>query len=306
MPASLLLVRRIRHADMRVMRQRDVRGNLLSELLAGFRVIKLCAWEDWVWRRTTAARLEETRWLRQQLFLSAYNTLLMLAGPVLVSVGTLGLYAASKRPPPRRCAPSPSCSPPASPEPMTAATAFTALAWFGLLRAPLSLIPYVLATAAASHVSLRRLARFMTRESAAMLASSAEEGEADEEEEAAAAPSVAAAEPAAEPAARDSASAAPAASDAITLQCVHVVSRCSDPRAWWSPRPGALPLPAHAVGEALVRDLSLRVPRGALVLLVGAVGAGKSSLLRALAGGLPWARSRAGAYRRRRYRALVR
>nr|KAG5685762.1 hypothetical protein BaRGS_004408 [Batillaria attramentaria] len=102
---------------------KDQRLKLMNEVLGGIKVIKLSAWEESFQRRVTEVRDEEVRYLKK---VAIYNTITVfnwVCLPVLVTTGTLLLYAF------------------VSDTSLSPATAFVSLSLFNILKTPMYNLP---------------------------------------------------------------------------------------------------------------------------------------------------------------------
>ena len=242
------------------------------------------------------------------VWLRAVLGALFACTPSLVAVAVLGAHTVRGRP-------------------LDVQTALSVVATVNLLRAPLFSLPLVLQSLQGGQLSLRRLHGFLSRDEVVAVSCGAESGvgfEFDAAEfcwqpppeaaaEAIAPPAAAAAATAAATAATAAATTAAAAAAATAATAATVpldmtareevsgggalpaagggaaaraVSGLSDEGDGEGLRP-ELSVPRRGDGGFWLRDLNLRGAPGELVAVVGAVGSGKTSLLRALLGELP-------------------
>ncbi|KAJ3333133.1 hypothetical protein HDU76_011210 [Blyttiomyces sp. JEL0837] len=126
--------------------QSDRRGNAMNELLHGIRVIKLFAWENQFEAKIDKLREKD---LAQQFitFMSTASTaILWQSAPIITTLVTFASYTKIAG------------------NDLDAATAFTALALFGLLRGPLQQFPDHVVAILDSWVSFTRVRNFLAEE----------------------------------------------------------------------------------------------------------------------------------------------
>jgi len=111
--------------------------------------VKTAAWEGAFVARILVQRNRELALLWSGFKVAAANSLLLQTVPTLVMVATFSLYVLLGHE-------------------LSAATAFTALALFSVLRAPLFMLPQVVQQATSASVALRRLEVGAVRESSGM------------------------------------------------------------------------------------------------------------------------------------------
>lgn len=274
LPLNRLLAARIQRASAAMMREKDARVRLTSELVAGARAVKALAWEPALLAGIEAARARELRQLRARKCLDAVCVYLWATTQPLFAVLTFGLMAwrgGELRP----------------------GAVFTSLALFNMLIAPLNALPWVVNGAVEAAVSLRRLEAFLLLPrrddgwAAPAEAAPARRAEADgggvgpaEGEEGAAPPrSVWRPEPAAPPFApppppavyRRGGGGAGAEAQREELDAARAFAIFENATFAWR-------------GRAALQNVTLTIPAGRLTAVVGEVGSGKSSLLAALLG----------------------
>ncbi|KAF4673598.1 ATP-binding cassette sub- C member 8 [Perkinsus chesapeaki] len=122
----------------------DERLRLVSETMEAMQIVKCYAWEDSFKAKTEEARDKELSKLKDYAEVRAFNSFLISAIPVLVSVVSFGAYVVI----------------PGNP-PLTAVKAFTSLSLFNVIRFPLMQLPNVLNQISASVVSINRIEGFL-------------------------------------------------------------------------------------------------------------------------------------------------
>lgn len=141
LPLNMKLGKTIGKYTQRTMSSRDKRVKFTNELLQGMRILKLFAWEKPLLHQLLEKRNVELRNIRANLLLGGVISFLFTATPLLVTLATFALYTILGNK-------------------MTAATAFTALSLFNILRFPLLVIPMMITRVVDLMVVNRRLSRF--------------------------------------------------------------------------------------------------------------------------------------------------
>jgi ATP-binding cassette, subfamily C (CFTR/MRP), member 1 len=116
----------------------DERTRLETDVVIGIEAVKTQVWEPFFQATIGAIRSQELVVLWRSFKLAAGNTLLLQTIPTLVTIATFTLYVLLGNE-------------------LTAATAFTALALFSVLRFPLFQLPMVIQQATRAGVAFRRL-----------------------------------------------------------------------------------------------------------------------------------------------------
>ncbi|KAI9176218.1 hypothetical protein H9P43_006583 [Blastocladiella emersonii ATCC 22665] len=230
----------------------DRRVKLINELLQGIKIVKLLAWERPFLAKVEAEREKELYYVTRVAVWKSAVVGVAIAAPAIAAVCAFSTYAAF--------------------HPLVPSLVFGSLSLLNLARMPLWQIPQAYAYLLDAQVALRRITNLLVAaESEAM-------------------PTVTRSDDPNRPAiAIDAASftweltgatgpvppAAPSSSEKEKLGASDSVVALPLP----------LPLPTSSADDAVfIRDLDLRIPKGALVSVVGKVGSGKSSLLSAMIG----------------------
>ncbi|TFK37278.1 multidrug resistance-associated ABC transporter [Crucibulum laeve] len=138
---SLLAQRRIR-MHKSIVAARDKRMAILNELIGAIKFIKFFAWEDrWI-RRVLDAREVEMKWMTKSRINSVLLHILWTCGPILVSVICFFVYVMQGNE-------------------LTVSVAFTAIALFSMIRAPLNVIPNWIVQVLQAGVALERVAVYL-------------------------------------------------------------------------------------------------------------------------------------------------
>ncbi|XP_051939169.1 ATP-binding cassette sub-family C member 10 isoform X2 [Hippocampus zosterae] len=141
-PFNKFLASRIVRNNRRMLRYKDARVKLMTELLLGIRVIKLCGWEAHFARKVRRCRGGELSHLKAVKYLDAMCVYTWAALPVLISILTFLTYVLLGHQ-------------------LTAAKVFTTLALVGMLIVPLNAFPWVLNGILEAKVSLERIQGFL-------------------------------------------------------------------------------------------------------------------------------------------------
>ncbi|KAH9854526.1 multidrug resistance-associated ABC transporter [Lenzites betulinus] len=124
---------------------RDKRMGVLNELISAVKFIKFFAWEDrWI-GKVMNAREVEMQWMIKSRINSVCFTLIWTCASILVSVSAFFAYVAQGNE-------------------LTIGTAFTAIALFQMVRAPLNVIPSWVVSILQAKVALDRIATYLDEE----------------------------------------------------------------------------------------------------------------------------------------------
>ena len=145
MPLQAYLSQVLIKVQERTLGVTDARLDLVGEVLACIKTVKFFAWEPPFERRMREARLRELRQLRSFYIFNMLNEITYVGAPMLVTMATFGVHTLVFR------------------RPLTAETAFTALAVFNTLRRPLADVPAMLVWLLNALVSLRRIDAYLSQ-----------------------------------------------------------------------------------------------------------------------------------------------
>ncbi|CAL8351305.1 unnamed protein product [Boreogadus saida] len=236
-PLNKLLASRILDNNKHMLRYKDSRVKLVTELLFGVRVIKFYTWEPHFAHKISDCRQRELSHLKTIKYLDAVCVYTWAALPVVVSILTFLTYVLLGHQ-------------------LTATKVFTTLALVGMLILPLNCFPWVLNGVLEAYVSLERIQRFLQLPNQDLQAYYS--------------------------------LAAPEDQQTSVLLSEGSFSWLglggtggSDP-----PGPRRDEGSGEGSGSLLLHALDLSIPKGSLVVVVGRVGCGKSSLLAAITGEL--------------------
>ncbi|XP_074543333.1 ATP-binding cassette sub-family C member 10 [Halichoeres trimaculatus] len=216
-----------------MLRHKDSRVKLMTEILFGIRVIKFYNWEPHFTQKVSDSRKKELSHLKAIKYLDALCVYTWAALPVVISILTFVTYVLLGHQ-------------------LTAPKVFTTLALVGMLIIPLNSFPWVLNGILEAKVSLERIQRFFQLTNQDLQAYYA----------------------------------------LVTPEDSQTSILLSQGRFSWQ-GPDALNQnnsreseSGPAKGSLVLHSLNLHITKGSLVVVVGKVGCGKSSLLSALTGEL--------------------
>ncbi|WIA43760.1 hypothetical protein OEZ86_010184 [Tetradesmus obliquus] len=250
-PVNSRIVRAAAGRLQQALRHTDTRAKLETELVAGIEVVKASTWEGPFYSRITAARALELSVLYSVTLLQSLMGVLVNAIPTIIPVMTFLAYLLIRR------------------EPLSAAQAFTALSLFNVLRFPLFQLPQIVTQATQAHVALGRLKDILSAAEVAPV-------NAQQQQQQPAAPAGTSSNTT--DAATPEDELKPAAGDtnddgSKQMQQQKQPAICIHGDFSWDPdKPPAL------------TDLSLSIPQGTFVAVVGPTGSGKTSLIAAMLG----------------------
>uniref|UniRef100_A0AAQ5YQH7 ATP-binding cassette, sub-family C (CFTR/MRP), member 10 n=1 Tax=Amphiprion ocellaris TaxID=80972 RepID=A0AAQ5YQH7_AMPOC len=141
-PFNKFIATRLLSNNKHMLRCKDNRVKLMTEILFGIRVIKFYNWEPHFTQKVTESRKEELSHLRAMKYLDALCVYTWAALPVVISILTFVTYVLLGHQ-------------------LTAAKVFTTLALVGMLIIPLNSFPWVLNGVLEAKVSLERIQRFV-------------------------------------------------------------------------------------------------------------------------------------------------
>ena len=128
----------------KVLKYSDMRVKMMNEILAGIRIIKFYAWERPFGKEVGQIRGQELRALTMLAYTSAIGfSLILMSAPIIQPILVFLTYVATQD------------------KPLDAATAFTTVALFNIMRFPFAFLPMGLLQYIQSRISLRRLERYL-------------------------------------------------------------------------------------------------------------------------------------------------
>ncbi|KAM7419823.1 hypothetical protein PAMA_016768 [Pampus argenteus] len=226
-PLNKFLASRILSNNKHMLRYKDSRVKLMTEILFGIRVIKFYNWEPHFTEKVADCRKRELSHLKAIKYLDAMCVYTWAALPVVISIITFVTYVLLGHQ-------------------LTAAKVFTTLALVGMLIVPLNAFPWVLNGVLEAKVSLERIQRFFNLTNQDLQAYYA--------------------------------LVSPEDSQTSVLLSQGTFS--------WRQLDRETQTQTEAEGSLQLNSLKLHITKGSLVVVVGKVGCGKTSLLAALTGEL--------------------
>jgi ATP-binding cassette, subfamily C (CFTR/MRP), member 1 len=128
----------------KVLQYSDLRVKMMNEILNGIRIIKFYAWERPFGSEVGRLRSKELQALTRLAYTSAIGfSLILLSAPIIQPILVFLTYVAIQD------------------KPLDAATAFTTVALFNIMRFPFAFMPMGLLQYIQSKISLRRLERYL-------------------------------------------------------------------------------------------------------------------------------------------------
>ncbi|KAG9510799.1 Multidrug resistance-associated protein 1 [Fragariocoptes setiger] len=143
-PFNTWITSKLKDLQMLVMKSKDKRIKLLSEVFNGIKILKLHAWEEDFGRRVEAIRGDEIRYLTKQTWYSAGMTFAFTCMPFFVGLASFACFVLLS---PNNI--------------LDANKAFVSLSLFNILRVPLALLPMILTNLANVRVSCNRINRYL-------------------------------------------------------------------------------------------------------------------------------------------------
>eukprot|EP01125_Pyxidicula_operculata_P021279 TRINITY_DN812_c2_g1_i1.p1 TRINITY_DN812_c2_g1~~TRINITY_DN812_c2_g1_i1.p1 ORF type:complete len:1539 (-),score=311.37 TRINITY_DN812_c2_g1_i1:20-4636(-) len=144
LPLTAVLGRKMGLLTQETMKLKDSRSKVMNEILQGIRVLKFFSWEESFTKRVTDVRDGEVGVLKKVAIVRSLFFFVFTSTPLFVSVITFAVYSAQGNE-------------------LTSQVAFTSLALFNLLRAPLILLPMVITSVIELRVSVERLRTFLSK-----------------------------------------------------------------------------------------------------------------------------------------------
>ena len=251
LPLNAVVSRAVKRRQRTLMAVKDVRLSATSEVLSGIQLVKCAAWENAFIERVTRKRDAELKHLWKYWLLNQITSITWAAVPNLVSLATFGAFTVLLK------------------QDLDAATVFASLALFNILRFPMTMFPNTINNLIEAGVSLRRVRDFcMSAEvSSANLVRSKDAPRMGDTAVALHNVYCAWEQPPEVDSASDEESRELTLSDAEELTAPLIVGGPEDYR------PAA---------QCVLQGISLSVPKGSLICVVGSVGSGKTSLLRCM------------------------
>ncbi|XP_056010332.1 multidrug resistance-associated protein 1-like isoform X2 [Ostrea edulis] len=143
-PVNALISMKQRKLQIDLMKLKDKRLKLMSEVLNGMKVLKLYAWEPSFQKKIAEIRDSETKILKTNAFYSAFSSFSFTTAPFLVTLVTFLTYVFTS-----------------DTGYLSAQKAFTSLSLFNILRFPINLLPMMISYVVQANVSIGRISKFL-------------------------------------------------------------------------------------------------------------------------------------------------
>ncbi|XP_061183962.1 multidrug resistance-associated protein 1-like isoform X1 [Saccostrea echinata] len=146
-PVNAVISMKQRKLQIDLMKFKDKRLKLMSEVLNGMKVLKLYAWEPSFQKKIAEIRDNETRILKKNAMYSAFSSFSFTTAPFLVTLVTFLTYVLTS-----------------DTGYLSAQKAFTSLSLFNILRFPINLLPMMISYVIQANVSIGRISKFLKNE----------------------------------------------------------------------------------------------------------------------------------------------
>ena len=127
------------------LKTKDSRIKLMNEIISGIKVLKLYAWEIPFMKRILKKRKEELNILKKYCIINAINNFMFTCSPILMTLAAFITYATIND----------------GKNILTPQTVFVSIAYFNLIRVPLTLFPITLREVIKMYVSMNRITDFL-------------------------------------------------------------------------------------------------------------------------------------------------
>jgi ABC-type multidrug transport system fused ATPase/permease subunit len=143
-PVNVVIFSVVSKMRRKVLHYSDLRVKMMNEILAGIRIIKFYAWERPFGKEVNKLRQKELEALTKLAYVTAIGfSLILLSAPIIQPILVFLTYVKIQD------------------DPLDAATAFTTVALFNIMRFPFAFMPMGLLQFIQSKISLRRLERYL-------------------------------------------------------------------------------------------------------------------------------------------------
>ncbi|XP_039477578.1 canalicular multispecific organic anion transporter 1-like isoform X2 [Oreochromis aureus] len=146
-PTNALIATKARKLQIENMKFKDKRMKIMNEILNGIKILKLYAWEPSFQKQVEDIRGEELKVMKKFAYLHSFSILTSCCIPALVSLATFAIFVSVSKD-----------------NVLTAEKAFTSISLFNILRAPLAMLPMLIASVVQTAVSKKRLEKFLAGE----------------------------------------------------------------------------------------------------------------------------------------------
>lgn len=143
-PINLFIFKFVGNYRRLVLKHSDARVKMMNEIFTGIRIIKFYAWETAFRKEVGKIRNEEMRALTKLAYISAVGfSLILLSAPIIQPILVFLTYISIQQ------------------YGLTAATAFTTVALFNIMRFPFAFLPMGLLQYIQAKIALRRLGNYL-------------------------------------------------------------------------------------------------------------------------------------------------
>lgn len=143
-PINMLVFKIVASMRLKVLKYSDLRVKMMNEILNGIRIIKFYAWEQPFGQEVGRVRQKEVNALTKLAYTTAVGfSIILLSTPIVQPIIVFITYVRIQD------------------EPLSAATAFTTVALFNIMRLPFAFMPMGLLQYIQSKISLKRLERYL-------------------------------------------------------------------------------------------------------------------------------------------------
>ncbi|KAJ1471078.1 P-loop containing nucleoside triphosphate hydrolase protein, partial [Baffinella frigidus] len=246
-PVQTYITKKLQEINQDVMLAKDARTNKVDEMLQGIRVVKFFGWEESFLAQVQALRESEFLLLHRDANWGILASFLWNGSPTVVALATFAAYSASG-------------------QALKPNVAFTALSLFNILRLPMMALPSSISQLVGCITTVSRLKAFLLADE--IDPDFYERSLADNVPWFDAFTIVNSTVPTPEPTRKG-----------VLLRKESSLSVPQDPRL--KIMGGSF---AHAQGKTVLRGIDIEVDEGELMMVCGAVGSGKSSLLASFLG----------------------
>ncbi|XP_071095599.1 multidrug resistance-associated protein 1-like [Haliotis cracherodii] len=143
-PVNGVMAGKLRKYQLQLMKLKDARIKLMSEVLNGMKVLKLYAWELSFQEKVLVIRRQELALLRKVAYFNAVMSFFWTCAPYLVTLATFAAYILSS-----------------TDNVLDAQKAFVSLSLFNILRMPINALPMIIPYYIQGWVSVSRVSKFL-------------------------------------------------------------------------------------------------------------------------------------------------
>ena len=145
-PINYLSTKLVRKYNQQLVKFKDQRLKLMSEIISGIKIIKMYAWEGSFMQKVIEIRKQELRFVRKSMILSASWDFSITCLPFFVSLATFAVYVYIEK------------------GILTAEKAFVSIALFNIMKYPFSVIPIFISSVVNYNISAKRISEFLNCE----------------------------------------------------------------------------------------------------------------------------------------------